>query len=706
MQVDAFVLALAIFFLLSAAIIVPMAMKIVSQRRKLRQSDADQTMAESQHAAAIKALEANHQIDIGRVRKRLLEPFVAAETASFRVSLEDDRLSRMLITYHASLEALAHADSAPESETAEHISFDAALNRIHRDDRAMVRNALIDSLSRQRPLNVIFRSIEPDESQKYLGAKGKTISLNDSGTVEMIGTISDLTELIESRQTDNANHEILESLLDLVPWGIWAVDSDSLITMWNKQMEELTGILSEKVIGRKNNSTEAGLFKDAICGQNFPDKGPTSFTFKPDQNSGKTFKVILIPVSGHDATNRQTFGILQMQQPRVTGPNRSTEMEALGRLTSGVAHDFANLVHVILGYTDILKQDLKDQPIQLDDVGQIHDAGTRAEELVYQLLAFCSKDSLNARDNDLNAVIDNFTGLLKRIAGDNITLRFHSDPDIHTTIADTSQIEKILLSLIIRAKECLPDGGLIAISTKNVTVEEGWLVNESDMIPGDYVKLSVSDNGNCLPSGESAGQEEDEPSLFKSIKEIMSSIGGYLNVHASSDIGTTVSMYFKSTSKPGTEQGEVSRTSESGKKTDAAAAPTTRATILVVEDDASVRKLTAKALKQAGHVVLEAGDGIEAMKVFNQNPDKIDLLITDVIMPGMNGREVCDEIKRIKPDLPVLFCSGYSSDLLENEYMLNIQGLVIQKPYRSADLLATAAKLVAAGSASQGNLPI
>lgn len=415
---------------------------------------------------------------------------------------------------------------------------------------------------------------------------------------------------------------------------------------------------------------------------------------------------MLIPICGRDGTTRQTFGILQMQQPKGTGHNRTTEMEALGRLTSGVAHDFANLVHVILGYTDILKQDLKDQPIQLDDVGQIHDAGTRAEELVHQLLAFCSKDSLNARDNDLNAVIDNFTGLLKRIAGDNITLRFHSDPDIHTTIADTSQIEKVLLSLIIRAKESLPDGGLIAISTKNVTVEEGWLVNESDMIPGDYVKLSVSDNGNCLPSGEDAGQEESEQSLFKSIKEIMSLMGGYINVHASSDIGTTVSLYFKSTSKPDIQKADTGRASEPGKRTEATPASTARATILVVEDDASVRKLTAKALKQAGHIVLEAGDGIEALKVFNLNPHTIDLLITDVIMPGMNGREVCDEIKRIKPDLPVLFCSGYSSDLLENEYMLNIQGLVIQKPYRSADLLATAAKLVAAGSASSGNLPI
>ena len=238
--------------------------------------------------------------------------------------------------------------------------------------------------------------------------------------------------------------------------------------------------------------------------------------------------------------------------------------------------------------------------------------------------------------------------------------------------------------------DTIQDGTIISLSVKPISVDPDWPMLGDELPPGDYVKLSVS----CPAIGWAGETSSDSASGTKTTASLMKAMGGSINIHESPDIGTTMSLYFKAASQDADTPDEKS----------AAASPRITemppplfvkpSTILVVEDDDAVRKLTAKALRMAGHTVIEAEGGPEAIEKFNESQNEIDLLITDVIMPGMNGREVCDQIGAIRPELPVLFCSGYSSDLLENEYMVNIHGLVIQKPYRSAELLATTARLL------------
>ncbi|HOD00342.1 MAG TPA: response regulator, partial [Myxococcota bacterium] len=391
--------------------------------------------------------------------------------------------------------------------------------------------------------------------------------------------------------------------------------------------------------------------------------------------------------SDRDDRNGCIFKVLEPAfQPSAT--DGFAEVVALGRLTGGIAHDFANLAQVILGYTEILKQEAVDagpasQPAILEDIAQIEQAALHAKDMVQQLGSFCSRDIQAVMPCDPDRIIQDFLSLAKRVLGESIGLRFHPSQKPLCALADPAALKRAILKLLLKVRDSGADDEVVAISTREVFIEADWPVGETGLEPGAWVKVSVS----CQTTGWAVSAIQG--SLDDGLAFIMGAMGGCLNVHESPDLGTTVSLYFKT----GEEFDE--HPVRPGKpQTTSPTRTAVSATILVVEDDAPVRKLTAKALRQAGHSVIEAADGVEAVDAFMKQPDAIDLLVTDVIMPGMNGREVCERINRVRPDLPVVFCSGYSSDLLQSEYMLNIHGLVIQKPFRSADLLATVARLL------------
>ncbi len=637
---------------------------------------------------------------VGEIRDDMYQRQIAGgEVILFRMNLENDRLSAVTLS----------GWTPPGCPTT--IKFDAAIEKIRVDDRAMFRNAVIDAMTRERPLELVFR-FGGSENEQFFHLRGVTSRDAGSESVELTGAITDVTSLMAAQRDQGEWLKTLEELQDTIPFGIWAFGSDGVMTIWNRAAEKLTGLPPESVVGfdRKSilNDTFHAIVRDP--GESLPEGG----TFRVQvtvANGPHQFRVTPVTISRNDRIVHR-FGVFAEELPAARA-GRSGELEALGRLTAGVAHDFANLVHIVMGYADIVAQDLRDNerllpPYLMDDLGQIQSAATRADELVRQLLAFCARDSLSATRCDLNEVIKRFTGLMTRILGESIALRFHPRPDPGTAMTDPGLVEKAVIRLLLHAKETLPGGGVVAISTSHVAVDPEWPVGNLE--PGDYVKLSISTDTvgwGREPGADTDGDANDD------IARLMTSCGGFVNIHESPDLGTTVSLYFRSAGeqpsrvdppRPPDSQ-PVDAAGDDDEPDAASQVPAARGTILVVEDDTPVRRLTAKALAMAGHVVLEAADGPEAIAQFNRDPERVDLLITDVIMPGMNGRQVCDELKRLRPDLPVLFCSGYSSDLLKNEYMLNIQGLVIQKPYRSADLVAAAARLLAASPARTVRAP-
>ena len=617
----------------------------------------------------------------GSPERDLTQPVNGGEVFLFHMTLDNDRLSPVSLS----------GFRRPGFPTV--MRFESAIERIHEEDRSMFRNSIIDAVTRQRPVELVFRMVW-DEVVHHFHLRAKTYQGTNPGSTDLAGAIVEISSLMLAQREQDEWFKTLEELEDTIPFGMWAFDAGGVMTVWNRAAGRMTGVPPEDVVGFDLGSIVNPAFKAVLRGVDSDVSDGCYRATVATPEGTRNLRVTLVRVM-HDGHAAHTFGIMTEDGPSPRG-GKSGEMEALGRLTAEVAHDFANLVHIIMGYADIVAQDLGDNervlpPFLMDDLGQIQNAAARADDLVRQILVFCSRESQHTTTCNLNDLVNRFMGLMTRILGENINLRFHARADLQTALADPGMVERVLLKLLLRLKETLPDGGVVAMSTMNVSIEPDWPVG--DLEPADYVKLSVSTDtvgwGREQPEGEDGRDSE-------SIAGLLSASGGHLNLHESPDLGTTVSLYFRSAgATPALTEASDRPLPDQGER-QPAASDRKRGTVLVVEDDLPVRRLTAKALTMAGHHVLEAADGPEAIDLFNADPDRIDLLITDVIMPGMNGRQVCDELKRVRPDLPVLFCSGYSSDLLRNEYMLNIQGLVIQKPYRSSDLVAAAARLLAA----------
>ncbi|HOH76861.1 MAG TPA: response regulator [Myxococcota bacterium] len=639
-------------------------LRLSASRRRGDSSESDplQPVPDTQPEAGA----GRESAELERIRNNLVAPFNAGGVISFLISLENDRLSNIMLTGRK-MDALT-----------EEMALGTALELVHPDDRDMVRAAIIESLSRQRSLEIVFRT-EREKTERFVHARGIIRKGASKTSATLMGTLVEITELQRARRTMTSWMEILDAFVDLLPRGVAATDRQGVVTVWNAELERLSGIPSGSVIGCPKEEIES---PEAVRLMNSPDDRVAMIPF-----GGREFSVRTLVASDRDDRNGCIFKVLEPAfQPSAT--DGFAEVVALGRLTGGIAHDFANLAQVILGYTEILKQEAVDagpasQPAILEDIAQIEQAALHAKDMVQQLGSFCSRDIQAVMPCDPDRIIQDFLSLAKRVLGESIGLRFHPSQKPLCALADPAALKRAILKLLLKVRDSGADDEVVAISTREVFIEADWPVGETGLEPGAWVKVSVS----CQTTGWAVSAIQG--SLDDGLAFIMGAMGGCLNVHESPDLGTTVSLYFKTGEefdehpvRPGKPQAtSPTRTAVS-------------ATILVVEDDAPVRKLTAKALRQAGHSVIEASDGVEAVDAFMKQPDAIDLLVTDVIMPGMNGREVCERINRVRPDLPVVFCSGYSSDLLQSEYMLNIHGLVIQKPFRSADLLATVARLL------------
>lgn len=362
----------------------------------------------------------------------------------------------------------------------------------------------------------------------------------------------------------------------------------------------------------------------------------------------------------------------------------AAKMDAIGRLTGGITHDFNNILQVILGCgKNLLRGIDKDSPAQ-QYAQMIVAAGEKARVLVRQLLLFSQQKQPKFEYVDLNRYIQEIVRLITRLIGENIQLELNLAEDLMAVKADFDQIEQVLMNLCVNSRDAMPQGGKITISTNNQPLEKE--------LEGKYVLLTVGDTGCGIP--EDLKEQIYEP--FFTTKElgrgtglglsnafaIVKNHGGFIDCVSAENKGTTFKIYLPAVSI------EPQRASESKKEPAEIQAVRSR-TILLAEDDLMVRELTVDTLRQAGYGVLVAEDGIQAVELFRQNYDKIDMLVLDVIMPQMSGREVYDTIVRESPNMPVLFCSGYDRNTLKDDYLLNIGGKVLHKPYDRKTLIET-----------------
>jgi PAS domain S-box-containing protein len=365
---------------------------------------------------------------------------------------------------------------------------------------------------------------------------------------------------------------------------------------------------------------------------------------------------------------------------------QAQKMESVGSLAGGVAHDFNNMLTVILGYTELIKSRLPQDDSLFKDILEIEKAAGRSKNLTRQLLAYSRKEIIAPRLIDLNDLIVGAENTLSRLIGEDIDLRFYQGIDIWKIKFDPSQMELILINLASNARDAMPNGGKLTIEISNIHLNEEYCRLHLGSLPGDYVLLGVSDDG--IGMDKETMQHVFEP--FFTTKEtgkgtglglatvdgIVKQNGGFINVYSEPGKGTTLKIYIPRS----LEEGVVKKEPEE------ALIASGTGTVLIVEDDDMVRKITTQMLELIGYTALSVGTPMEALSFFKNHDAHIDLVITDVVMPQINGRELSDRIKAIRPGVKMLFSSGYSANVIAHQGILEEGVHFIQKPFSLNDL--------------------
>ena len=365
---------------------------------------------------------------------------------------------------------------------------------------------------------------------------------------------------------------------------------------------------------------------------------------------------------------------------------QSQKMEAVGRLSGGIAHDFNNLLGLIIGYAEILQEQIGPDEAQRTSVEEILHAGRRAAALTRQLLAFSRQQVLEPKVLDLNAVIVDVKKMLDRMIGEDVQMTTRLEPNLSHIKTDQGQIEQVLMNLAVNARDAMPRGGKLVIETQNTEIDDAFTRRYPYPVKtGPYVLLTVSDSGTGMDAATQARVFEP----FFTTKEkgkgtglglstvygVVKQSGGYIDIQSEIGVGTTFRIYLPRV--------------EAAVETTASAAPAGGAkdsqqgaeTILVVEDEEALRKLARNILAAYGYTVLEAEDGADALEISKRFRGTIHLMLTDVIMPGLNGPGLAQQMIQERPELKVVYMSGYTGQVFNKDAVLNPGSIFVQKPF-------------------------
>lgn len=412
--------------------------------------------------------------------------------------------------------------------------------------------------------------------------------------------------------------------------------------------------------------------------------------WRHQKKSGEIFSVEIFAYglifAGRSACLVQARNVTKQQQLEEQF-RQAQKMEAIGRLTGGIAHDFNNLITVIKGYTEILQTRLApDDPLG-DLLGEIYRAGERAGTLTRQLLTFSRQQVLAPQVLNLNAVVSNTETMLRRLIGEDIILVITLSPTLGQIKADPGQIEQVLMNLAVNARDAMPQGGSLTLATETLYLDQARCQALADLSPGDYVRLVVQDTGCGMDAATQANIFEPFFTTkpvgkgtglgLATVHGIIKQSGGHIVVESAVDRGTRFEIYLPQVSEP-------ARTSRSPARS--RSLPQGSETILVVEDEDAVRTLEIHILQRCGYRVLEAANGSDALGLMEREPGPIHLLMSDVVMPHLGGRDLAEQLALNRPDCKVLFLSGYTDDAVIHHGVSEADVAFLQKPFTPAAL--------------------
>jgi two-component system cell cycle sensor histidine kinase/response regulator CckA len=521
---------------------------------------------------------------------------------------------------------------------------------------------------------------------------------NEAGRpVEVLGVSRDATARVKADQALRASEARFRTLIERSTDMIVLLDAEARITFWSPSATESlgwepgdllgTGFLQlihpgdlEKASETVRRLLAAGGSTSRLALRIQHKTGGWRSIDGPCRNLLADPAVRALVLNTRDVTEQ-----LQLEAQY----RQAQKLESVGRLAGGIAHDFNNLLTVILSSSEVLKQD-RAAGIAVDDedIEQIHAAGERARDLTRQLLAFARKQVIAPISLDLNVVVRGSEKLLHRVLGEDVRLVVNADPELWPSMCDAGQIEQVLVNLAVNARDAMPGGGALTVETRNVEVDDAEVVRDPDRRQGSWVRLIVRDTG--LGMTPEAMAHLFEP--FFTTKErgkgtglglatvhgIVAQSGGHIHVESQPGRGTTFEICLPRSDAPPVAVGRAPP-AESFRRNE---------TILLVEDDPQVRGVTTRALAGSGYRVITAASGEEALAIVRQPGERLDMVVTDVVMPGMTGREVVDELRRRFPALPALFVSGYTQDFIAQRGVLDSGVEFLPKPFTPATLAA------------------
>ena len=511
------------------------------------------------------------------------------------------------------------------------------------------------------------------------------------------GTVEDITERRSAEEALAKERKMLRTLIDASPDIIYVKDTTGRYLLSNLAHTRNLGMNEPiEIVGRKPEDffvpfraarLAAEDAKILVSGNAVINREEVRIA---ENNEQRWFLCNKLPLTTPEGNIRGVLSISRdITEHKQTAEQlrQSQKMEAIGRLAGGVAHDFNNILTAILGYTEIVSSNVEDGTELRRDIDEIHAGGLRAAALTQQLLAFSRRQVSVPQALNLNRLISGMRGMFRRLIGEHIEIETVLDPGIGLVKADPHQIEQVILNLVVNARDALGENGRIIIRTGELHLDSISANQKLEVMPGRYVRMAISDNGAGIPA--EIIERIFEP--FFTTKErgkgtglglatcygIVKQSDGHIFVESKPGFGTTFSVYLPVTADraertaPGAAQGGIAGGTES---------------ILIVEDDAAVRRLTWTFLKKLGYHVIEAADGVEALALAHEHGESISLVITDVVMPRMGGRQLAEHLADVIPDARILFTSGYNEEEMLTRGIVAEQIPFLPKPYRTEEL--------------------
>lgn len=501
------------------------------------------------------------------------------------------------------------------------------------------------------------------------------------------------------------SEERFRILVNTIPDYIWLKDPDGVFLSCNRMFCSLLNLYPEEIIGRTDYDfwpePLADFFKEKD--RRVMDTGQVLNNEErvPGQDGEDiVWDTIKAPVFYADGKLMGVMGIARDITARVQTEaekiklreqlNQAQKLESVGRLAGGVAHDFNNMLSVIRGNADLAEGEAGLPSRVKEYILEITRAADRSADLTRQLLAFARKEEVSPRLIRLNNALDGMLKMLNRIIGEDIELEWLPGKGVWPVKMDPSQLDHILVNLCVNARDAIKTDGRIAIETRNIKIDEGFCDTHPGARPGEFVMLAVRDNGEGIPKSvlpnifdpffTTKGRGKGTGLGLSTVYGVTRQAGGFITVYSEPGLGSVFHIYLPRVQDTDNNRPENEKSDASPRGTE---------TVLLVEDEVSILSMIANILEKQGYTVMSTESSVEAVELAASFNGRIDLLLTDVIMPKLNGKDLSAIIRKDRPDLRVIFMSGYTADVIHKSDIERIDGRFIQKPFSNEDLLKT-----------------